>query len=626
MGNWNATFEAKSVPTDSIMKWAVPRLYRHFEELGFTPEILVSQWFFTHFSYTLPLKLLMRLWDYTFLTGWPGMYRVAIAMLRIMEETMLACDLDRLANMMRNFRTSLFNVLPHGHLLDVIFEEVNNVVVTDAVLQQLQENFALEMISAAEVVMAAQEHEAKNEAAEGVTGEEAIARLEKFTLAISDSLDVDMKYLTSSRSSEGARSSSVGSKSLGALSGRSETNWLLRYGAKLEGSQAKEMLRIRDDLMAMEVQIDHDKRNIQEKIVHACEVCRQAEEDFESAKNITRKLEEKIAVLREWYQKCMNNSSMLSKAAAKEIQLHEETYGQVPMTLAEYHEAHTSPRVSRPRKNRKLQSRSFSVDAIFGNNGNRSTDSSPSQPISPRGSEGSVSTPYVLDEDSDSELEEIDLEVDISHNLSSCTPPQSPSSGQSSLETTSLKSVPLDSPSPPSTPTGPISHDRISEALHNEIARSTKTVENSSSAPMDREKDKASPSSASGTPSLISSLKNSTRQSFLEISDAFSSSLALFTGKADPISAADRDLMNRLSKLGNESQKCQRSVIIINRAMTVTESRLTDAYTWLNAATTSLDEASQWKKSLCGQLQLLVEETNSRRSQKLQFVVNNFLF
>ena len=97
-------------------------------------------------------------------------------------------------------------------------------------------------------------------------------------------------------------------------------------------------------------------------------------------------------------------------------------------------------------------------------------------------------------------------------------------------------------------------------------------------------------------------------------------------GRIDPAAVAERDLKDRLAKLGEESQKCQRNVIIINRAIAVTETRLTEAYTWLDAATTSLDEASQWKKSLCDQLQLLVEDTNRGRSQRLQHVANNYLF
>lgn len=608
---------------DNIMKWAVPRLYRHFEELGFAPEILVSQWFMTLFSYTLPLNLLLRLWDYTFLTGWPGIYRVTIAMLRVMEDTMLDCNLDRLACLMRNFRTSLSNAVPDGRVLDTVLEEADKVLVTEGVLQQLQENYALEMISAAEVVVAAAEHEAEKEADEEATGAEAIARFEKSTSTFSNSLDVESKRHTSHRGSVSTRASTFGSMSPGALNRRNETNWLMRYGATLEGATAKEMLKVRDELKDMEVQIDEDKRNIQEKIVHACEVCRRAEEDFEGAKSTTRKLEEKITVLRDWYEKCMVNSGMLSKAAAEEIQLHEETYGQVPITLAEYHEEHTSPRSSSSRRSRKSRSSSLSVDSIFSGSSSKSTSSSPKQGASLARNDGSVSTlPDALVGDSDSELEEVELEVDSTLSLSLPPPQTSPLRGESSPGSASLKSVPLESPSPPSTPTGPL---HLSEALQNEIVRSAKTVDRNSSSPKKREKLEASSPPASSTPGLIKYLRKSTMLSISEISESLSSSLTFITGSSDPVSVAERDLKDRLSKLGNESQKCQRSVIIINRAMNVTETRLTEAYTWLDAATTSLDEASHWKKSLCDQLQLLVEETNRRRSQKLQAVANNFL-
>merc|ERR1711871_1666555 len=86
---------------ESIMRWAVPRLHAHFEEIGFQPEILVSQWFMTHFSYMIPLDMLLRLWDYTFLMGWSGIYRISIALLMAMEERLLVFDLDDLGKAMR---------------------------------------------------------------------------------------------------------------------------------------------------------------------------------------------------------------------------------------------------------------------------------------------------------------------------------------------------------------------------------------------------------------------------------------------------------------------------------------------------------------------------------------------
>jgi hypothetical protein len=143
----------------------------------------------------------------------------------------------------------------------------------------------------------------------------------------------------------------------------------------------------------------------------------------------------------------------------------------------------------------------------------------------------------------------------------------------------------------------------------------------------------AAEAAGAGSPSrgFLSSIKKSTRASFrgaisaLGLASPSNKESGSKSGE-DVMTEHEKHLHLRLDEIGRESQKCQQNIIIINRSFASTESNLQRAYEWYNSAALTLDEAKQWNKSLCDQLQLLVEDTNRHRSQKLQHVANNYIF
>ncbi len=646
---------------ESIMRWAVPRLHAHFEEIGFQPEILVSQWFMTHFSYMIPLDMLLRLWDYTFLMGWPGIYRIAIALLMAMEEMLLAFDLDDLGKAMRHLRAGTNNVLMDNLELEDILRRANDVVVTEGVLQQLQENFALEMISAAEVSMAAAIHEEEEqEKARNkdlmIQGEKSafvpedgglLGTLSAMKQTVNGRVEEELRAL----SSASAPSSGVGNKMLGVLSGREASNWLLRYGDTLEGAKALEMLRIRDELKDMEVQIDLDKQSIQEKIVHACEVCRTAEDELANATTVKERMETKMIKLRDMYTTCMKNASTLAAMAASKIKQHEDIHGETPVTLADFHENHASCS-PRTRTSSKTNVPSFggSIDSLLG--GLSPLSSKATRSSSGDGTvstTGSSSPPHSMSsfEDEDSDLEDVDLSISVSPMAAEGEDDSSrkDDGGGSVVSHDTLHSVALSSE--PATP--PRISISLTAALEAEIARSAATVESidgdgpvnaETQAPLSEGKDvipaseepsrppdqAVSDSSKSKQRGLLSSIRKSTRSSLQGVA------ISLGLGSASPktpkneMSPSERELHEHLTNIGLDSQKCQQNIIIINRSFTSTQANLQRAHDWHTSATLTVEEASQWKKSLCDQLQLLVEDANRERSQRLRFVANNYLF
>lgn len=82
---------------DRLLKWNFPNLHNHFREIGFSPEIILSQWFLTFFIYTFPWELCLKLWDHLMHGGWPDMMRYALACFGVLEHSLVEMDLEEVA-------------------------------------------------------------------------------------------------------------------------------------------------------------------------------------------------------------------------------------------------------------------------------------------------------------------------------------------------------------------------------------------------------------------------------------------------------------------------------------------------------------------------------------------------
>ena len=229
---------------DRLLKWTLPKLHSHFLSIQLAPEVLVAQWFITLFSYTMPISITVRLWNYIFLDGWAAVFRVALAILQSLESKFLLLNLEGVGALMRGWRNQGSSLL--SSLGDIkmgasdILVMAERVKVTDDVLQQIQESYANEMIS------------------------------------LSESVFFKASVTTNSNYAEGG------------LSGRrdhsDETDddiWLSRYGELFSSEAVTDMLKLRDDINSIDVQIQIDKRLIQSKIVKVCEQYREKERAFQ---------------------------------------------------------------------------------------------------------------------------------------------------------------------------------------------------------------------------------------------------------------------------------------------------------------------------------------------------------
>ena len=399
---------------DRIMTWRLPRLKAHFDKIQLQPEILVSQWFMTIFSYTTPLKLTMRIWDFIVLGGWPAMYQIAFALLASMESRMRVLDLDGIGKLMRDWKQSgnsmlradqesLRDVLKEASGMQfyvcvcnrcvrvhvcilcaiIVYTDLNSphtiiigTIITDRLLRQLEDNYALEMISMSEVSLAAAKARKREEELSAAAGPMVFTNSSNISFPKSShktavtAAGAGVSSVVTASSSPGSDTSTPSTRfkskdkskdtydqlredstattataaaeildsmlatangvlekgislvtpadppkpTLGALTGREATNWLLRYGAILTEDMSLDMLRVRDELCSLEVRTELDKQKLQQKILHSCEAVRSSEADIEEADRLMLRFMEKIESLDERLKRTISAAETLSKA------------------------------------------------------------------------------------------------------------------------------------------------------------------------------------------------------------------------------------------------------------------------------------------------------------------------
>ena len=89
---------------DALLRGYLPKLHAHFQSIGLAPDVLVSQWFLTLFSYALPFHALARAWDVVFTEGWKMLFRLGLARLSSIAHQLLPLSLEETSKFLRSVR------------------------------------------------------------------------------------------------------------------------------------------------------------------------------------------------------------------------------------------------------------------------------------------------------------------------------------------------------------------------------------------------------------------------------------------------------------------------------------------------------------------------------------------
>jgi len=78
-----------------LMRELVRSLYDRFEAISVDVSFYASQWFLTLFVYHFQFRALLRIWDIFLCEGWKEIFRVAIALMKWEEKTLVALPFDQ---------------------------------------------------------------------------------------------------------------------------------------------------------------------------------------------------------------------------------------------------------------------------------------------------------------------------------------------------------------------------------------------------------------------------------------------------------------------------------------------------------------------------------------------------
>lgn len=75
-----------------LVRTHVPRVTAHLESLGVDLTVITFGWFLSLFTDCLPVETLFRVWDVFFVEGHDVLFRVALAIIKLNETELVACE------------------------------------------------------------------------------------------------------------------------------------------------------------------------------------------------------------------------------------------------------------------------------------------------------------------------------------------------------------------------------------------------------------------------------------------------------------------------------------------------------------------------------------------------------
>lgn len=87
---------------DTMFQLNLPRLHKHFTDMGLVPDCYLVEWCMTLFSKNLTMETASRVWDGYLVHGEMFVFRVAVAILMLMEKALSKGDLNFCMKMLRS--------------------------------------------------------------------------------------------------------------------------------------------------------------------------------------------------------------------------------------------------------------------------------------------------------------------------------------------------------------------------------------------------------------------------------------------------------------------------------------------------------------------------------------------
>lgn len=118
---------------EQLMRELLPQLSAHLEREGLHPTMYLSQWFITLFTYSFPFEFVTRVWDIFLNEGWKIVFRVALALMKINQKSLLALKFEGIMEFFRD--------LPMRTKTDEVLQLALKFPIKRAHLEELKEEY-----------------------------------------------------------------------------------------------------------------------------------------------------------------------------------------------------------------------------------------------------------------------------------------------------------------------------------------------------------------------------------------------------------------------------------------------------------------------------------------------------
>lgn len=109
---------------DELVFQKLPRLHAHFKELECDISIIATEWYLCLFSSSMPSETVARIWDALFNEGPKILFRVALALLKLYEETLLRHD--NAGEVLMTMKQAAQNLHHRDRLMAVAFDGIGS--------------------------------------------------------------------------------------------------------------------------------------------------------------------------------------------------------------------------------------------------------------------------------------------------------------------------------------------------------------------------------------------------------------------------------------------------------------------------------------------------------------------
>ena len=117
-----------------LFEQAMPELHAHFDGI---PDLLwINKWFQTCFLYSFPLGLCIRIWDNVLADGTKFFFKVALAILRLVESELIGLEMTEINEFFKSFidGNTSYKLLPD---YEKIISEAHKFKITDAQIDEI---------------------------------------------------------------------------------------------------------------------------------------------------------------------------------------------------------------------------------------------------------------------------------------------------------------------------------------------------------------------------------------------------------------------------------------------------------------------------------------------------------